>query len=139
MAISFQTKDIDFKPGNVLRLKRWITRVIALEKKKVGELNFVFVNDAELLRHNIQYLKHDTLTDILTFDYCQEKKISGDIIISVERVKENASELGIDFGMEFRRVLIHGVLHLCGYNDKTNAQKDQMTEMENKALIKYNY
>jgi rRNA maturation RNase YbeY len=137
MAVSFQIEEKDFKPGNVLRLKRWIKKIIALEKKKTGDLNFVFLNDEKLLQYNQQFLKHDTLTDIITFDYCEDKTISGDILISVERVKENAAKFKIDFPMELRRVMIHGVLHLCGYTDKTKATRAQMTDRENWALVKY--
>jgi len=137
MAITFQEQNIEFKLKQRGKIKLWVKKIIELEKKQAGQLNFVFTNDEELLKMNIQYLKHDTYTDIITFDYSEGKKISGDIIISIERVGENALKLKTDFNEEIKRVMIHGVLHLCGYKDKTKADSELMRKKENWALKKF--
>ena len=137
MAISFQNLDIDYQLKQQVKLKTWIKRVCALEKRKTGDLNFIFMNDSELLKYNIQYLHHDTLTDIISFDYSTGKNISGDIMISLERVKENAVKFKTDLDTELRRVVIHGVLHLCGYSDKTKKAAAEMRAKEDWALKKF--
>ncbi len=136
MAIQFQNQNITFKLQNKINLKHWIKKIIELEKKKLGQLNFVFTSDDELLKINLEYLKHNTYTDIITFDYCENSTINGDILISIERVIDNAKKFGIDFEIELKRVLIHGVLHLCGYNDKTKKDSELMRKKENEALKK---
>lgn len=137
MAISFQNQSIEFKLSEKIKIKSWIKTIIASEKKEMGNLNFVFTSDEEILKTNVQYLKHNTYTDIITFDYCEGKKINGDIIISVERVKENADKFKTDFETEIKRVIIHGVLHLCGYKDKSEKDSKLMRSKENAALKKY--
>jgi len=137
MAITFQNNNVDFKLNQSGKIKSWVKKIIELEKKQSGQINVVFTNDEELLKMNIQYLNHDTYTDIITFDYTEEKKISGDIIISIERVGENALKLKTDFDEELKRVMIHGVLHLCGYKDKTKADSELMRKKENWALKKF--
>jgi probable rRNA maturation factor len=137
MAVSFQSQNIKFILSDKLKIKSWINRVIELEKKKPGQLNFVFTSDEELLKTNMQFLNHNTLTDIITFDYCEDKTINGDIIISIDRVKENAETFNVEFENELKRVMIHGVLHLCGYKDKTAADSQLMREKENWALKKF--
>ena len=137
MAISFQNQNIDFTLREKAKVRSWIKLIIGSEKKELGQLNFVFTNDEEVLKTNVQFLKHNTYTDIITFDYCEEKKINGDIIISVERVKENAEKFKSDFGTEIKRVIIHGVLHLCGYKDKSDKDSKIMRSKENAALKKY--
>ncbi len=137
MAITFQEQHIKFKLKTSGKIKTWIKKIIGLEKKQTGEISFVFTTDEELLKINQQFLKHDTYTDIITFDYCQKKIISGDIMISVERVEENAKKLDIDFEEEIKRVMIHGVLHLCGYKDKTKTDKEVIRKKENWALRKF--
>ncbi len=137
MAISFQNQSIEFKLSEKIKIKGWIKTIIASEKKEMGNLNFVFTSDEEILKTNVQYLKHNTYTDIITFDYCEGKKINGDIIISVERVKENADKFKTDFETEIKRVIIHGVLHLCGYKDKSEKDAKIMRGKENAALKKY--
>ena len=134
MAIQFSSQDIDFKPKGLARLRAWIKAVIVSEKKDAGEINYVFMNDQSLLKHNQQFLNHNTLTDIITFDYSQGKTISGDILISVERVNENAGKFEEAPERELRRVMIHGVLHLCGYKDKKKADKELMRKKEGAAL-----
>ncbi|MCF6213330.1 MAG: rRNA maturation RNase YbeY [Flavobacteriaceae bacterium] len=111
-------------------IKEWISTCIKSENFKEGDLNYIFCDDAYLLEKNIKYLKHNILTDIISFDYTMGKIISGDIFISVERVKENAFFFKADFKDELHRVMIHGVLHYCGYNDKTKQEKEQMRAKE---------
>jgi probable rRNA maturation factor len=137
MAITFQTRDIKFKLSDSIKVKTWIKNIISSEKKKTGQINFVFTSDEEILKTNIQYLDHSTYTDIITFDYCEGSTISGDIIISVERVKENAEKFKTEFSDELKRVIIHGVLHLCGYADKTKSASALMRKKENSALNKF--
>ncbi len=108
----------------------WIKKIISSEKKILGKIVFVFCNDAYLLTKNIQFLNHNTLTDIITFDYCNERKISGDILISIERVKENSKIYNVTFLNELDRVMVHGLLHLLGYNDKTIDEKKTMRSKE---------
>ncbi len=137
MAISFQIQEVPFKLTETARTKSWIKKIIELEKKKTGQLNFVLTNDEEVLKTNIQYLKHNTYTDIITFDDCEDKIINGDIIISIDRVAENANNFKVPFKTELNRVLIHGVLHLCGYGDKTKVAAELMRKKENWALKKF--
>ena len=137
MAVSFQNQDITFKLSEKAKIKSWIKTIIVSEKKIQGEINFVFTTDEEVLKTNIQFLKHNTYTDIITFDYCENKTINGDIIISIERVKENAKKFDVDFETELKRVIIHGVLHLCGYKDKSEKDAALMRSKENTALKKY--
>ncbi len=111
--------------------------LITSENKKKGDISFIFCSDEYLLKMNNEYLSHDYYTDVITFDYTEEDIISGDIFISTDRVKENASKYKIDFENELQRVMIHGVLHLTGYKDKTEAEKKQMTEKENQYLKSY--
>ena len=125
------------KPFNFLNrkaLKAWLNSVIHDEGKFVGDINYIFCDDDGLLERNIKYLKHNTLTDIISFDYSEQGVVSGDIFISVDRVKENAKELGIVFSNELHRVMVHGVLHFCGYKDKTQAQKLEMRKKEDYCL-----
>jgi rRNA maturation RNase YbeY len=123
--------------------KNWLLEVAKKENKKIGELNIVFYNDQQLLEFNKQYLNHDTLTDVITFDYSEKNLIQGDICLSVERIKENAAKYGCTFEEELRRVMVHGILHLCGYKDKKKEDKQVMKQKEDDALIlfstHYNY
>ncbi|MFJ1435735.1 rRNA maturation RNase YbeY [Capnocytophaga canimorsus] len=112
----------------------WIEKIIASEEKELGELNYIFCDDNYLHQINVQYLDHDTLTDIITFDYTQEQIISGDIFISVERVADNAKDFKVDFQTELLRVMAHGVLHLCGYKDKSDAESNQMRSKEEEKM-----
>ena len=104
------------------------------EKKVCGDLSFVFMSDAALLKHNQEFLNHDTYTDIITFDYCEGNVVNGDILISIDRMRENAQKFNVPLHTELRRVLIHGVLHLCGYKDKKKADQEVMRKKENAAL-----
>lgn len=136
MAIHFYNERIDFKLKNKSKLKSWIKQIIELEKKTLGTINYIFTSDEELLKKNIQFLNHNTLTDIITFDYCEGKHLNGDIFISIERVTENAQKFEVTFGEELHRVIIHGALHLCGYKDKTKLDAETMRKKENWALRK---
>jgi len=119
-------------------LRRWISDTIKNEEHRTGELNFIFCSDEYLLNINQEYLDHDTYTDIITFDNSEsEKEISGDIFISVPRVMENALHLGIEVTEELRRVIIHGVLHLAGYLDKSKTDKMLMTQKEDFYLSRF--
>ena len=122
--------ECDFTLSKQDARSRWIINSIIDESKSVGELSFIFCTDEYLLEKNIQFLDHDTYTDIITFDYCEGDIISGDIFVSVERVTENANAFGVDFEDELDRVLIHGVLHLAGYQDKSKEEANTMREKE---------
>lgn len=132
--IHFHTEDIKFTLKNKTILKQWIESTVAKRKHKAGEITFVFCSDEYLLKMNKQYLKHDTYTDIITFDYSEGVAISGDILISIDRVKENATKFSKSFEEELHRVIIHGVLHLLGHKDKTKAAKAEMTKQEDVCL-----
>ncbi|OFY87590.1 MAG: rRNA maturation RNase YbeY [Bacteroidetes bacterium RIFCSPLOWO2_12_FULL_35_15] len=135
--IYFHTQDIKFTLKNKVILKQWITSTIKKKKRKAGELNFIFCSDDQLLSLNKQHLDHDTYTDIITFDYSQGNPnldISGDVYISIERVKENALKFSKSFEDELHRILIHGTLHLLGYKDKTKIAKAEMTLQEDRCL-----
>ena len=130
--IQFFSEDIDFTVKDKQKIRTWIGETIKSEGfKRVGELSFVFCSDAYLLEINKQYLNHDTFTDIVTFDSSEDEDvIAGDIFISMERIRENASKFSVSEKDELNRVIIHGVLHLCGYYDKKKEDKALMTEKE---------
>ena len=122
--------ECDFTLSKQEARSRWIINSIINENKRVGKLSFIFCTDEYLLEKNIQFLDHETYTDIITFDYCEGDTVSGDIFVSVERVIENANDLGVDFEDELDRVLIHGLLHLAGYQDKSKEEVKTMREKE---------
>jgi rRNA maturation RNase YbeY len=132
--ISFHNQTIAFTLKNKLKLKQWIKFISEKEKHAVGTINYVFCNDDELLEINLKHLNHNTLTDIITFDYREGNVIHSDIFISIERVKENAAKFNVTFEDELHRVLIHGILHLCGYKDKSKIDSELMRKKENWAL-----
>lgn len=136
--ISFFTEDIDFTLKDKAKVRNWIGETIKTEGfNRIGELTFVFCSDEYLLDINKQYLNHDTYTDIVTFDSSEEEDvISGDIFISIERIRENATKFSVTERDELHRVIIHGVLHLCGYYDKKKEDKELMTAKENEYLEK---
>lgn len=111
--------ETDFELVNTSKYESWIENTITSESFDLGELNYVFCDDEYLHKLNVEFLDHDTLTDVISFDYTMGKLISGDIFISVERVADNAKDLNISFDDELARVMIHGVLHYCGYKDKS--------------------
>ncbi len=112
------------------KVSNWISEAIELEDKNEGEINYIFCDDSYLLNLNVEFLKHDTYTDIISFDYSIGNELHGDIYISIERVRENASKYGVSFQNELSRVMIHGVLHFCGYKDKTKAESILMRSKE---------
>lgn len=115
-------------------ISNWISKVILSEQKKEGEINYIFCDDEYLLEINQQYLDHDTLTDIISFDYSVGNELHGDIFISVERVAENAQDFEVSFEEELLRVLAHGVLHYCGYKDKSAEDEKIMRDKENEKI-----
>jgi len=126
--------ETDFEFEDDAKIANWISSVIAFEGYEEGDISFVFCDDAYLLKLNQQFLDHDTLTDIISFDYSVGKEISGEIYISVERVTENAIEYSDSFIDELHRVIIHGILHYCGYQDKVEEDIIKMRQKENDSL-----
>ena len=122
---------VDTKIFSIENYSKWVKKIIRKEKKIVGDIVFVFCNDKYMLEKNIKFLNHDTLTDVITFDYCKGEIISGDIIISIDRVKENATIFNVSFFNELERVMAHGLLHLLGYKDKNKKDALIMREKEN--------
>ena len=112
----------------------WIRRVASGYGKKCGDIAYIFCSDEKILEVNKAYLQHDYYTDVITFDYTEGDKISGDIFISVDTVRSNAEQFGTDYDEELHRIIIHGVLHLCGINDKGPGEREMMTRHENEAL-----
>ena len=126
--------ETDFLLSQKLLHKRWLAALAAHEGFKIGDINYIFCDDDYLLKMNMAYLNHDTLTDIITFDYVENKVLNGDIFISIERVRENSVIFSVSFEQELLRVLSHGLLHLCGYKDKTDKEAAVMRKMENFAI-----
>ena len=136
--IRFFTEEIDFKLEQKNKLARWIKTIAGEQAFLIDNINYVFVSDAFLLELNKKYLKHKTLTDIITFDNSfVNLGLSGDIYISIERVRENAVKFKVGFHEELCRVMIHGLLHLCGFKDKNPNDKEKMIDAENIALLNY--
>ncbi|MFA5297691.1 MAG: rRNA maturation RNase YbeY [Lutibacter sp.] len=131
--------EIDFKLEEEEKIQNWISACIETYGFKEGELNYIFCDDAYLLKLNVEFLEHDTLTDILSFDYTMGKLISGDIFISVERVIENAEIFSQTFDNELNRVMIHGILHYMGFKDKNEMEKKIMRAEEDKCLALLNF
>lgn len=131
ISFNFETK---FKLSNESQLTDWIISIINSESFKVGDINYIFCSDDFLHDLNVKYLKHDTLTDIISFDYKVGKELHGDVYISIDRVKENAEEFEVTFTEELHRVIIHGILHFCGYKDKTKEESKLMRSKEEGAL-----
>jgi len=126
----FFNTETEFSLNDEREIALWLMKCVDEEAKKQGEVNYIFCEDDYLLKLNIKYLKHSTLTDIIGFDYTMGSLISGDIFISVERVKENAKEFNVNFYDELQRVMVHGLLHFCGYKDKTKKEKELMRSKE---------
>lgn len=122
--------EIDFELENSKEVKSWISKVILEENCSEGDINYIFCSDEYLHKINVEFLNHDTLTDIISFDYSVGKELHGDIYISIDRVTENASDYGTKFNDELDRVIIHGVLHYCGYKDKTKVEENLMRSKE---------
>ena len=126
--------EIDFELPNESQISIWLSNVIVSENKKEGDINYIFCDDEYLLEINQQYLDHDTLTDIISFDYCVGNELHGDIFISVERVRENATDFKVKFEEELLRVMAHGVLHYCGYKDKSGEDEKLMRQKEEEKM-----
>ena len=127
---SFCSQDTSFTLDQPLIIEKWVSNVVLKEAKILGEITYIFCSDNYLYQMNLEHLKHDTLTDIITFNYCQNNIISGDIFISIERVKDNSITYNTTFQNELNRVIIHGILHLIGYNDKTKEEQLMMRSKE---------
>ena len=130
--------ETDFKIDDEHRLENWIETIAADKGFEIGEINYIFCDDDYLLKLNREFLQHDTLTDIISFDNSMGKLISGDIFISVERVSDNAKDFKVSFNEELHRVMIHGVLHYMGYKDKSEEDEKEMRHQENLALEELN-
>ena len=126
--------ETDFELDNVEQYEDWISRIIESEGFDVGEINYIFCDDEYLHKINVEYLDHDTLTDIISFDYTVGNLIQGDIFVSVERVKDNANDFNVSFEEELKRVLSHGVLHYCGYKDKSPKDEALMRSKEEEKM-----
>jgi rRNA maturation RNase YbeY len=129
--------ETDFELDQEELYQAWISRVILSEEKKEGDINYVFCDDAYLNKLNIEYLQHDTLTDVISFDYAVGNELHGDIFISVERVADNANDFGVSFSDELKRVIVHGVLHYCGYKDKDAADELKMRSKEEEKILMF--
>ncbi|MBN2742898.1 MAG: rRNA maturation RNase YbeY [Marinilabiliaceae bacterium] len=134
MAIEFYSEDVDLPKIDINKCEQWFAQVVENQGFVVGDITIVFVSDNYLLEMNNQYLDHDYYTDIITFDYTEEKTVSGDLFISVDTVLSNSQEFGVDYLNELHRVMIHGVLHLIGFDDKSEEHQLEMTKMENSSL-----
>ena len=132
--ISYQTDGVKMPAIKRRETTAWIKKVAASHGRKVGDIAYIFCNDEKILEVNRQYLQHDYYTDIITFDYDEDDVISGDLFISRDTVRTNAEQVGATYEEELHRVIIHGILHLCGINDKGPGEREIMEENENKAL-----
>jgi len=132
--ISYQTDGVKMPAIKRKENSAWVKAVAASYGKKVGEIAYIFCSDDKILEVNRQYLQHDYYTDIITFDYCEGDTISGDLFISLDTVRTNAEQVGATYDEELHRVIIHGILHLCGINDKGPGEREIMEAAENKAL-----
>ena len=132
--ISYQTDGVKMPDIKKKETTEWIKEVAACYGKRVGEIAYIFCSDEKILEVNRQYLQHDYYTDIITFDYTEGNKISGDLFISLDTVRTNAETFHTDYNEELHRTIIHGILHLCGINDKGPGEREIMEENENRAL-----
>ncbi len=126
----FHSEDISFELDKKPAIISWLSYSITNEQKEPGEISYIFCSDEFLHKMNVEHLNHDTLTDIITFDYCEENIINGEMFISIDRIKDNAKDFGVSFEDELHRVMVHGVMHLCGYKDKTSEDQKVMSEKE---------
>ena len=131
--INFYSEN-DFELQEEKSFDTWIRKVISSEEKQLGEINYIFCDDHYLYKINLKFLDHDTYTDIISFDNSEGDELNGDIFISTDRVTENAKEYNVDFSDELKRVMIHGILHLCGYGDKTESEAALMRQKEDEKI-----
>ncbi|MDD4608621.1 MAG: rRNA maturation RNase YbeY [Bacteroidaceae bacterium] len=134
MTISYQTEGVKMPSIRRKDTSAWIKRVAESYQKKIGELAYIFCSDEKILEVNKQYLQHDYYTDIITFDYCEGDVLAGDLFISLDTVKSNSEEFNTPYEEELDRTIIHGILHLCGINNKGPGEREIMEAAENKAL-----
>jgi rRNA maturation RNase YbeY len=134
--VSFHSEQTDYSFSSPEIAQEWIHKLILQEKKRPGEINIIFTSNEYLLEINNKYLNHNYFTDVITFDYSESEVISGDVFISVDQVRLNADEYTVTFKQELFRVIIHGILHLLGYNDKTAEERENMRKQENDSLGK---
>jgi probable rRNA maturation factor len=127
----------DFNLDNEEAIAAWLSAVIVSEKKKEGEINYIFCDDEYLHKINLEYLNHDTLTDIISFDYTVGNELNGDVFVSIERVQDNAKDFEVSFEEELKRVLVHGVLHYCGYKDKDEESERIMRLKEDEKIAMF--
>ena len=132
--ITYNTDGVSMPAIRRRETTAWIRRVAATYGRRVGEVGYMFVNDERILKVNNEYLGHDYYTDIITFDYCEGDTLNGDLVISLDTVSTNAEKFGKDYDEELHRVIIHGILHLCGINDKGPGEREIMEAAENRAL-----
>lgn len=132
ISFAFQT-NCSLKKRTIL--KQWIKAIVENNKKEVGEISYIFCSDEQLLEINKEFLNHDYYTDIITFDYSETDVVSGDLFISIERIQDNAKTLKTSYQEELHRVIIHGVLHLLGYKDKTEEESENMRKLEDECLL----
>lgn len=133
-SIDFSSEEVEFELKNEQAVAEWLEKIIEQTGNSLRLLNFIFCSDEYLHRLNVEYLDHDTLTDIITFPYAEPPNIEGDIFISIDRVRDNANDFNVTFEQELRRVMAHGVLHLCGYGDKTPDEQATIRQKEEEAL-----
>ena len=132
--INFYSKT-DFDLSQPKEIKKWISSIIFSEGYEEGDITFVFCDDSYLNKINVKYLNHDTFTDVISFDYTIDKEIHGEVYISIDRIEENAEDFGASFNDELHRVMVHGILHFCKYNDNTKADKKEIRKKEDFALL----
>lgn len=134
MSIVFDVEGVEMPSINETEINEWISKVVKSHNRELGELAYIFCSDEKILEVNNEYLQHDYYTDIITFDYTEGQIISGDMFISLDTVRTNAELFKTNYDEELLRVIVHGVLHLCGFGDKTEDEESKMRELENKAL-----
>ena len=137
MAINYYNEGIDMPKIVKTKITTWVKEVAALYGKRCGEISYIFCDDEKILEVNRQFLQHDYYTDIITFDYSAGTTISGDLFISLDTVRTNAEQFSQEYERELHRVIIHGILHLCGINDKGEGEREIMEAAENRALALY--
>jgi len=134
MAVSFYTEGVEMPCINKTEIRNWVKNIVEQHSKRLGPISYIFCDDKKILEVNQNFLKHDYYTDIITFDYTEGDKVSGDLFISLDTVRTNAEQFGQEYDTELHRVIIHGILHLCGINDKGPGEREIMEAEENKAL-----
>ncbi|TAJ11229.1 rRNA maturation RNase YbeY [Marinilabiliaceae bacterium JC017] len=135
--IEIFSEDVDFPAINNEEVNKWLVKVIEGNNRTTGDISIIFCSDCYLLRINQEYLKHDYYTDIITFNYCEKEVISGDLFISIDTVQSNSEKYNVTFQSELHRVIVHGILHLIGFNDKTEMESKEMRNAENQSLSLY--